>query len=311
MNVVFMGTPAFACPALESLVMSRHKLLAVVTTPDKPAGRGRKVSASEVKLRALALKLPLLQPGDLRDQAFLDDITALRADVFVIMAFRILPKKLYTIPPRGSINIHASLLPKYRGAAPIARALCNGEIETGLTSFFLKRRVDEGDIIDQESTAIGPDENQTSLAGRLSDMAGPFLLRTLDLIVQPGFAARKQDDALATPAPKITTEDCAISWHLDDTRLHNHIRAFSEQPGAFCYLNGQKIKILGSLKTAGDPQPTLDPGEMHVDKKRLFVGTGGKPLQLTRLQPEGKKSMDALSFINGYRIKPNQKLTSA
>jgi methionyl-tRNA formyltransferase len=308
MKVVFMGTPGFACNSLETLATSHHELLAVVTVPDKPSGRGRKLSACDVKIKALELQIPVLQPEKLRNQEFLGEITALNADVFVVIAFRILPKKLYSIPPLGSINIHGSLLPKLRGAAPINHALLNGETETGLTSFFLTKQVDGGDIISRVSTAIDPNENFSSLYNRLSEMAGPFLLETLDMIEKPGFSPKKQDVSLATPAPKIKPEDCLIDWAGDDRQVHNHIRAFSEKPGAFCFLDNMKIKILGSLRETQEALPDLEPGEMCVDGKKLYVGTGQNPLQLTTLQPEGKRAMDAASFINGYRIKPHQKL---
>jgi len=310
MNVVFMGTPGFACGPLEALAKSRHNLLAVVTVPDQLSGRGQKMSACEVKMKALELQVPVLQPESLKAPAFLDRMADLKADIYVVVAFKILPQKLYSLPPRGSINIHASLLPKYRGAAPINHVLLNGETETGLTSFFLTKQVDGGDIISQVSTSIPEDENFSSLYNRLSEMAGPFLLEILDLIVQPGFTAQKQDIAQATPAPKIRTENCLIDWNADDRRVHNHIRAYSEKPGAFCYLDDLQIKILGSARGAFENLPALQPGEMFADKKRLFVGTGTTPLQLTRLQPAGKKVMDALSFLNGYRIHSYQKFSS-
>ncbi len=310
MNVVFMGTPGFACGPLETLAKSHHNLLAVVTVPDKPVGRGRKVSACEVKIRALDLQIPVLQPESLRNPSFLDEIAAFQADVFVVIAFRILPQKLFALPPNGSFNIHASLLPRYRGAAPITHAILEGETETGLTSFFLTKQVDGGDIIDQVSTPIDPEENFSSLYNRLSEMAGPFLLESLDRIARPGFKAQKQNVAEATPAPKIKTDDCLIDWSADSRRVHNHIRAFSYKPGAFCFLDDLKMKILGASREVSPNLPDLDPGEMFVDQKQLCVGTGDNPLNLTMLQPEGKRVMDARSFINGYRIKPHQKLQS-
>jgi methionyl-tRNA formyltransferase len=309
MNVVFMGTPGFACGPLETLVKSSHNLLAVVTVPDKPVGRGRKLSACEVKLKALEFHIPVLQPANLRDPEFLGCMTDLKADVYVVVAFRILPQKLYTIPALGAINVHASLLPKYRGAAPINHALLNGETETGLTSFFLTKQIDGGDIIDQTTTAIDENENFSSLYNRLSEMAGPFLLKTLDLIARPDFRPRSQDLSLATPAPKITTEDALIDWTADDRQVHNLIRAFSERPGAFTYLDDLQIKILDSRRQDSDSLPDLQPGETWIENKRLFVGTGGKPLLVTRVQPEGKKPMDALSFINGHRIMPHHKFS--
>jgi methionyl-tRNA formyltransferase len=310
MKVVFMGTPGFACPPLETLAKSSHELLAVVTAPDKPSGRGQKLSACEVKMMALSLRAPVFQPDNLRDPAFLQDMAALSADIFVVIAFRILPEKLYSIPPYGAINIHASLLPKFRGAAPIHHALLNGESETGLTSFFLVKKVDQGDMIAQVSTPIDPNENCTTLSARLSAMAGPFLLQTLDLITQPKFVPQKQDPAQATPAPKIASEDGLIDWRQNDRQVHNRIRAFSERPGAYSFFDGQTVKVLASLREVPAPLPPLAPGELHVFGRRLVVGTGGAPVEIIRLQPEGKKAMDAPSFINGYRIATGQKLAS-
>lgn len=268
------------------------------------------MTPSPVKVRAVPLGLPIFQPERLRDDAFVDAMAELDADVFVVVAFRILPKKLYSLPKYGSINVHASLLPKYRGAAPINHALLNGESETGLTSFFLTKQVDGGDVIDQVSTPIDPDENYSSLYARLSEMSGPFLLDTLDKIIRPGFAPQKQDMSRATPAPKIGSEDGLIDWTRPDGEVHNHIRAFSEQPGAFSFIGEQKIKILGSRREDTGGLPHLEPGEMHIHRKRLWTGTGSGPIRLTRLQPEGKKAMDALAFINGYRIESHQTFLS-
>lgn len=309
MNVVFMGTPEFACPALESLFASRHKVLAVVTGPDKPAGRGRKIIPCRAKATAMSLSLPVYQPETLRDENFITTIAELNADIFVVVAFRILPKKLYTLPPRGSINVHASLLPQYRGAAPINHAILNGETETGLTSFSLSKKVDQGEIIHQVKTPIGSDETFSELSDRLATLSGPFLIETLDLIEKPGFESQKQDDSLASLAPKIKPEDVLIDWQQNDNRVHNHIRAFSERPGAFTFLNRNLIKILRT-KRVDDLNHTLDPGELQVDKKNLFVGTSGKPLKIITLQMEGKRVMDTQAFLNGCRIASGDRFES-
>ncbi len=300
MNVVFMGTPEFACPPMEALVASPHRLTAVVTAPDKPAGRGHKLTACRAKLKASDLKVPVFQPAKLNNPEFLENMRELHPDVFVVIAFRILPQKLFKIPRYGAINIHASLLPEYRGAAPIQHALLNGETETGLTSFFLARKVDEGDIIHQVKTEIDENENYYSLATRLSEMAGPFLLETLDKIQQPDFVPSRQDDALATPAPKIYPEDGRIDWRQPKRAVHNRIRAFSERPGAFGFLGSTKIKVLASKVDDEASLAAPAPGELVVAQKRLFVGTGTDPLRLTCLQPEGKAAMDDDAFINGY-----------
>lgn len=302
MNVVFMGTPEFACIPLTTLAGSHHKILAVVTGPDKPAGRGHKSVPGPVKQTALALGFPIHQPESLRDETFIAAMASLSADLFVVIAFRILPPTLFTLPRRGSINIHASLLPRYRGAAPIHHALLNGETETGLTSFFLAQRVDEGAMIHQTAVPVGPDETFTELSRRLSHLAGPFLLETLDMITRPGFAPRHQDDRQACPAPKIHPDDGLIDWRKPRHEVHNHIRAYAERPGAFGFLGGRKIKILRSEIPSTPAARDLLPGEIEIKDKQIYVGAGDGPIRLVRLQPEGKRPMDGASFINGYRL---------
>jgi len=311
MNVVYMGTPEFACFPLKTLAGSHHKVLAVVTGPDKPAGRGHATVPGPVKKAALELGLPVYQPESLKDESFIQSMVSLGADLFVVIAFRILPENLYRLPRCGAINIHASLLPKYRGAAPIHHAVKNGEETTGLTSFFLTRKVDEGEMIAQTSTPIDPDETCSALSARLSRLAGPFLLETLEKIADPGFCPSRQDDRLATPAPKIHPEDGLIDWRQDRRRIHNHIRAFSERPGAFSYLGDLKVKILQSALTAQTPPASLEPGRLAAAGRRLYVGAGDGPLSLIRLQPEGKRVMDGAAFINGYRITTQNSFTDA
>ena len=260
MNVVFMGTPEFACTALAALAGSRHTLVAVVTGPDAIAGRGHRLTACQTKIVAARLNLPIYQPTSLRDEPFIQAMADLKADLFVVIAFRILPERLFMLPRHGSINIHASLLPKYRGAAPIRHALLDGETETGLTSFFLTRQVDEGSIIHRLSVAIQPEENYTSLSYRLAELSGPFLLETLEMIARPGFVPSRQDAALATPAPKIKPEDGAIDWRQARRKIHNRIRAFSERPGAYTVFREQKLKILSSRLGDFSSVPPLNPG---------------------------------------------------
>lgn len=306
-----MGTPEFACFPLTTLVDSHHSVLAVVTGPDKPAGRGHKTVPGPVKTVALACDLPVYQPASLKDESFIQSMASLGADLFVVIAFRILPEHLYRLPRCGAINIHASLLPKYRGAAPIHHALKNGETTTGLTSFFLTRRVDEGAMIAQASTPIDPDENCSALSGRLSRMAGPFLLETLEKVAEPGFEPSRQDDALASPAPKIHPEDGLIDWRQGRKRIHDHIRAFSERPGAFSFLGDVKVKILQSALTTESSPAGLEPGRLAVEGRRLLVGAGDGPLTLLRVQPEGKRVMDGAAFVNGYRITTDHLFTDA
>ncbi|MDD4050372.1 MAG: methionyl-tRNA formyltransferase [candidate division Zixibacteria bacterium] len=311
MNVVYMGTPEFACFPLKTLAGSHHKVMAVVTGPDKPAGRGHTTVPGPVKTAALELGLPIYQPESLKDESFIQSMASLGADLFVVIAFRILPENLYRLPRCGAINIHASLLPKYRGAAPIHHAVKNGEETTGLTSFFLTRKVDEGEMIAQTATPIDPDEICSALSTRLSRLAGPFLLETLEKIAEPGFCPLRQDDRQAMPAPKIHPADGLIDWRQDRRRIHNHIRAFSERPGAFSYLGDLKVKILQSALTAEMPSASLEPGRLAVIDRRLYVGAGDGPLGLLRLQPEGKRVMDGAAFINGYRITTEHNFTDA
>ncbi len=305
-----MGTPALACPALEALFASSHKVLAVVTGPDRPAGRGRRITPCQAKITAQSLSLPVYQPENLRDDDFIAQMAALKADLFVVIAFRILPKKLYNLPEKGSINIHASLLPKYRGAAPINHVLLNGETETGLTSFFLAKKVDQGDIIHQTKIPIDPDETFSELSARLASMSGPFLLETLELIEQPRFRPSVQDDRQATPAPKIKPEDAEIDWHNTRQKIHNHVRAYSLTPGAFTYLGNRKLKILRTKIDEEIDLPQLSPGELKVHKRNLHVGTADLPINLITLQPEGKKVMNTEAFLNGYRIEIGARLES-
>lgn len=295
-----MATPEFACCALEALASSRHTILAAVTAPDKPAGRGHKLTVCQAKLTAQALDIPIYQPIKLHDKKFLAAMEAFRPDLFVVIAFRILPPVLFDLPKKGSINIHGSLLPRYRGAAPIQHALLNGDTETGLTSFFLTKKVDQGNVIHRVKTAIGPDENYTSLYSRMAQMSGKFLLETLDKIEDPEFEPQSQDDSQASPAPKIYPEQGEIDWTTLRDKIHNLIRAFSLRPGAFSFLNDKIVKILGSTREGTAGVPVAEPGRLFIYQKRLFAACGDGPLRLTCLQPEGRTQMDDRSFINGY-----------
>ena len=266
--------------------------------------------ACQAKVTAQSLDIPIYQPAKLRDKQFLAEMEELQPDLFVVIAFRILPSILFNLPKKGSINIHGSLLPRYRGAAPIHHALMNGEKETGLTSFFLTKKVDRGNIIHRVKVDIGPDENYTSLYDRLAGISGDFLLETLDKIEDPAFVPQIQDESLATPAPKIYPEQGFIDWTASRDKIHNQIRAFSLKPGAFSFLNDKIIKILGSTKEGTEGVPGAEPGRLFIYQKRLFAACGDKPLRLTCLQPEGSKQMDDRSFINGYLIGTTAQLSN-
>ncbi len=304
MKIVFMGTPEFACPPLEQLYNSRHDLLAVVTAPDKPAGRGKKLTASEVCSRAISLNVPILKPESLKDDALYEQLKQLAPDLIVVIAFRLLPQRLYELPKLGAINIHASLLPRYRGAAPIQWALINGETETGLTSFFLKKQVDTGDVILQKRVPIEDTDNYDSLYHRLSDLTGPFLLETLDLIESGSAQPVKQADSQASAAPKIGPFDALIDFGFPAPKVRNFIRGLSSKPGAYTYFRQKKVKILSSELADLETDPQTRPGTITYARKRLIVQCARTSLELTCLIPEGKKPMDGSSFVNGFR--PNE-----
>ncbi|NOY88047.1 MAG: methionyl-tRNA formyltransferase [FCB group bacterium] len=296
-----MGTPGFACPPLEFLNNSRHNIQAVVTLEDKPVGRGKKITSTEVCDKALQLGLPVLRPASLKDESFYQTIKKYDPDLIVTIAFKILPERIFTLPRYGSVNIHASLLPKYRGAAPINWVLINGEKETGLTSFFLKKKVDTGNIILQEKISILENDNYDSLAARLSQVAGPFLLRTIDLIEQGKAVGQIQDDSQATTAPKITPFDAMIDFGFPAEKVKNFIRGLSSKPGAYTFFRGKKLKILACQVDNRITEKGIRPGTILADKKRLLVQCAHSAIEVTSLIPEGKKQMDGTSFINGFK----------
>lgn len=304
MNVVYLGTPEFAVGPLQALAQSQHTLLCVVTGPDKQSGRGRKVAPTPVKQAALELNLPVLTPRSLRDPQLLQTLRELEPELFVVIAFRILPPELFTLPRRGSINIHGSLLPRYRGAAPIQHALFDGETETGLSAFYLKRSVDTGDVINQERITIDPADTYTALAEKMSAAAGPFLLKTLDLIERGAVIAQPQDESLATPAPKITPEDCLLDWTQPAERIVNRIRGLADRPGAITRANGARLKVLAARALDSAPaglEPA--PGSLLIANKRIFARCGQRSaVEIIRLQPEGKKIMTAQEVINGQSL---------
>lgn len=308
MKIVYMGTPAFACPALEHLHQSRHEIVGVVTGPDKPSGRGKKLRPTEVGSHAERLDRHILKPESLREDGLFQQIRSWQPDLIVVIAFRILPRKLFTVPRFGSINIHASLLPRYRGAAPINWALINGEKETGLTSFFLKKKVDTGDIILQQRLAIGEDENFDSLYIRLADMAGPFTLRTVDLVERREVSPVMQDDSMATGAPKISPFDAMIDFGFPAPKVKDFVRGLSTRPGAYTFFRGKKLKILACRVADQKGQPDTRPGTVVHNKKILLVQCADSAIEITSVVPEGKKQMDGSSFINGFKPQPGEVL---
>jgi len=245
--------------------------------------------------------LPVFTPASLDDDELYRALEALNPDLFVVAAFRILPEKLFSLPRLGSINIHASLLPRYRGAAPINWTLINGETETGLTSFFLKKNVDCGDIILQERVPISDDDDFDSLYERLSQLAGPFLLRSLDIIEEGVCRPLEQVNAEATRAPKITPFDALIDFGFPAGKVRNFIRGLATKPGAYTYFRGRKVKIFACAVADGDFEKGLRPGTVIPAKKKLLIQCDDSAIEVLRILPEGKKEMNGLSFFNGFK----------
>jgi methionyl-tRNA formyltransferase len=303
LRIVFMGTAPFAVPSLVTLAENGYAISAVVTGPDRPRGRGRQISPTPVKEIATARSLPVMQPESLKDHAFAGAVRALGPDLIVVVAFRILPPEVFKTPRLGSINLHASLLPRYRGAAPINRAIMNGEVETGVTTFFLEESVDTGNILLQARTPISPDDDAGTLHDRLADVGAEIVLHTVRLVEQGKAIPRPQDPALASPAPKIFKEDCRIDWHAPAEHVRNHIRGLSPSPAAFTTHDGKALKLFRARITAG----SLEPGTVDVRKDALLVGTADDLIALEDLQQEGKNRMTTGEFLRGYRISPGDR----
>ncbi len=301
MKIVFMGTPGFAHAILESLIDSDHEILTVVTGQDKPVGRKRVPTPTVVRELAERHGLPVLTPPSLKDDELHQTLKTLDADLFVVAAFRILPRRLFQLPRLGSINIHASLLPKYRGAAPINWAIINGEKETGLTSFFLKAKVDTGDMILQQRIEIAATDTYDSLHQKLADMAGKFTLETLDLIASDPGSSTPQTDTDASPAPKIEPADATIDFNMPAEKVAAFIRGMATKPGACTLFRNQKLKAHMALASDETSPSDAAIGSMVPHKKKLLVQCRNSVVELTRVVPAGKKEMDGISFINGFR----------
>lgn len=297
MKIVFMGTPEFAIPTFKILLENKYEIQAAVTVPDKMKGRGLQLSQSAVKRFAIEHDIEVLQPEDLKDKDFIEKLSSFRPDLIVVVAFRILPPEIFKIPKHGSINLHASLLPKYRGAAPINRAIMNGEKETGVTTFFLKEKVDTGNMILQDTMKIEETDDAGSLHNKLSEQGAKLVLRTVKQIESGNINLQIQDEMLASKAPKIHRDDCRIDWNQGAREIYNFIRGLSPYPGAFTGLNNKLVKILKSKKTGWPAQG--EKGAILIEKQHLFVSTGDELLEILELKPEGKRNMTASDFING------------
>lgn len=296
-----MGTPDFAVPSLEILLKNNYHIAAVVTAPDKPRGRGQQVSYTPVKESALKHSLSLLQPESLKSADFITSLASFRPDLLVVVAFRILPPQVFSIPAKGAFNLHASLLPKYRGAAPMNWAIINGEKESGVTTFFLREKVDTGNIILQARVAIPASMTAGELHDTLSDVGAEIVLQTVRLIELGKTQPRQQDDSLSSPAPKIFKDDCRIDWKKPAATIHNFIRGLSPYPGAWTMHGGTMLKIYRSEKSEVRMQ-NPEAGGITVSEGTLHVATGNGTISVLEIQQEGKKRMSAEEFLRGYKF---------
>ncbi len=297
-----MGTPEFAVPSLEAILAAGYEVPLVVTVPDRPQGRGRKTMPSAVRRAAEERGLVVATPESLKEPEFIEQVRSIEPDVICVVAFRILPEILYSIPSRGSFNLHGSLLPKYRGAAPINWAIINGESETGVTTFFLQRKVDTGSTILQSRIPISEEMTAGELHDAMMGVGAAAVVETLRLIESGSVLSVAQDETAATPAPKIFRDDCRIDWDTPSVALHNMIRGLSPHPGAFTSVKGTLLKILRSQRA--EDQPPLAPGEIQVTAGRLVVGTADRPLELLQIQQEGKRPLETGAFLRGQSFEP-------
>jgi methionyl-tRNA formyltransferase len=330
MRIIFMGTPEFAVPSLEILLENGYEVVAVVTAPDKPGGR-QGIQQSAVKQFAEARGLKILQPEKLKNPAFLEDLRALKADLQIVVAFRMLPEAVWAMPPLGTMNLHGSLLPKYRGAAPINWAIINGETETGVTTFLLKHEIDTGDLLFQEKVPIGPDETAGELHDRMMQIGAKLILKSVQAIERGDAKPMPQADMAATHAPKIFVETCKINFEQPSTQVHNFVRGLSPYPGAWTTLEGKTLKVLRTTLDLGPwtrdvGQGTLEAGKDMEKEAAIaqcpisnvqrpapgtFVSDGKNYLNITtldgfisvlELQMEGKRRMSVKDFLNGHKI---------
>jgi len=307
-RIVFMGAAGFGIPTLRAL-HERHDVAGVVTRCDKAKGRGKKLQPSPVKSAAIELGLEVIEAENLKDPEFIGYLRQLDADLFFVVAFRILPKEVFTIPPDGVINLHASLLPDYRGAAPINWAIINGDVETGLTTFFIEETIDAGDIILNEPVAIGPDETAGELAGRMSELGAVLALRTVALIERDGNAGLKQPMRGGRPAPKLFKADGRIDWSQDARSVHNRVRGMNPAPGAFTEWTDGPLKIhrTGIIEedSHGEPGMIVEASQ----KTGIAVSCGRGTLRIIELHPPGKNPMDSACFVRGYRVESGMRIS--
>lgn len=313
MRLVFFGTPSAAVAALDALLASHHDVAAVVTQPDRPRGRSGTTQPSPVKARAEAAGLPVLQPSSPREEGFAEPLRAFSSDVCAVVAYgHILPPEVLAVPPRGFVNVHFSLLPRYRGAAPVQRAIMAGESETGVSIFLLEPTLDTGPVIAQEREPISPDDTTGTLLERLAVTGARLLVSTLDAIEAGSVSAIEQDDTLATLAPKVKPVEGDIDWTRSAAEIANLVRALNPAPGAYSGFRGKRLKIWRAAPTSDAGTPgDASPGSLVVlERDRPAVTTGDGVLELLDVQLEGAKRLEATTFARGQRLIPGEGLSS-
>ena len=304
-KIVFFGTPEFAVESLDKLINSGADIAAVVTMPDKIAGRGHKLIQSDVKKYALEKGLRILQPEKLKSPEFIAQLREINADLFIVIAFRMLPEIVWGMPKLGTFNLHASLLPKYRGAAPINWAVINGETKTGVTTFFLKHEIDTGDIIQQKEVSISPQDNVGVIHDKLMHLGADMVVETVKAIETGEVATQPQPEGNHIPAPKIFKETCRIDWTQTALKIHNLVRGLSPYPAAWTTILDTKNEVpldvkIFETKVFNENTKYGNPGDILILKDRLMVSTGDSLLEILSLQPAGKKRMDTSAFLRGY-----------
>ena len=309
MRIVFMGTPEFAVPSLEALLKSDDRVVGIVTQPDRPRGRGQRLSPSPVKVIAQREQLPLLQPTKMKDPAFMAELSGWKPDLIAVAAFgRILPPAILSLPPRGCVNVHGSLLPKYRGAGPIQWAIINGETETGITTMLMDEGMDTGAILLQEAIPIAPEDTAGSLSSRLADLGGRLLVETLAQLKMGTLIPRPQDHAQGSLAPLLKKEDGVIDWSLPATVIANRIRGMTPWPGAYTFLQADRWMIYRA--TAMDEAATSAPGHVTaVTKDAIHVATGQGVLAIRELQPANGRRMPAVQYLAGHPLQIGMQLS--
>ncbi len=307
-RIVFMGTPEFAVTILDRLVTNHYNIVGVITAPDKPAGRGQKIHESDVKKYAVANQLNVLQPTNLKDEGFISGLKSLEADLFVVVAFRMLPEIVWMMPPMGTINLHASILPNYRGAAPINWAIINGEKETGVTTFFIEKEIDTGKIIERNTLPIGENETVGELYARLMELGASTTLSTVAKIANGtavGIPQLEFQENGLKPAPKIFKNDCEIDFSKTVQEVHNFVRGLSPYPSAWCILRDQNTSETKSFKihkATKTEQKTNGNKSLIATKEGILFPCVDFYLNVTELQPEGKRSMDFKAFLAGNSV---------